>query len=487
MSRSVFHIARFTLEAETALSIASGLANGVFDSNLVMDANDLPAIPGSALAGVLRSLYSKEYSENDADSVFGFQSNKSGDDDDSKPSSLNVSWGCIQDSSGKAIQGLQLGSELNALESDSILQPALALTDAPIFRDRVRISHKGVSANTGKFDRAVLPAGYRFSVELSLWSDKAEPEEWKHVLALLKHPLFRLGGMTRAGLGKMKLVSLHQSVMNLTTEAGRQQYEALPTGLDDLSGFTEYTVPEFGRSDAYVTAMINLSPNSYWRIGQGNDPMPSDGRSKPADLLPKMEQKVLWRSNQQAEGGTKQLLIPASSVKGALSHRMAFHANRLNAKWAEDVLTDDGSNYDKSEHCAEVRALFGYANNDNNSSSGQAGHAFIDDGYRDVTQEKLQMIMHNSIDRFSGSVRDHMLFSEEMVWGEGVGICLTVDKGAKALKQDVATNARESLKLALEDLCQGRLALGAGVSKGHGLFSGEVVWSDGGKWIEEGV
>lgn len=487
MSQSVFHIARITLEAETALSIASGLANGVFDSNLVMDANDLPAIPGSALAGVLRSLYTKEHSKSEANNVFGFQSSKRGEADDSRPSSLNVSWGCIQDSEGKAVQGLCLGGDQGKIERDEILKPAMALTDSPVFRDRVRINHKGVSANTGKFDRAVLPAGYRFSVELSMWSDQPEPTDWKNVLALLKHPLFRLGGMTRAGLGKMKLVSVHQMIVDLATDLGRQQFEGLSSDLNDLSGFKEQVIPDFGDSQSYVKATIKLAPNSYWRIGQGNDPKLSDSRGKPADLLPKMEEKVLWSKGQRAAGGTKQLLIPASSVKGALSHRMAFHANRLNAKWAEDVLADKSAKYDKSEDCAEVRALFGYANSDNSSSSGQAGHAFIDDGYRDVSQEKLQMIMHNSIDRFSGSVRDHMLFSEEMVWGEGVEICLTVDKQGNALKQDVATKARESLKLALDDLCQGRLALGAGVSKGHGLFMGEVVWSDGGKWIEEGV
>ncbi len=477
---TIFHIARVTLETVTPLSIATGKSNGVFDTSLVMDANGLPTIPGSSLAGVLRHLYQDEYGEKGAEELFGYQNRDNSED--SQPSRLNVSWGCIQDSNGNAIQGLRF-----AQEQDTILKVALSLADAPVNRDRVRLNHKGVSANTGKFDRAVLPAGYRFTVEFSMWSDVANDAQWERVLELLQHPLFRLGGSTRAGLGKLKVIEAHELVVDLSQQSGRKAFNAIKRDLNDRTGFKLRTLPKWSDTAKVVTATLSLKPNSYWRIGQGEKPNLTDNNGKTADLLPKLEQRISWNKQQRAEPATEQLLIPGSSVKGALAHRVAFHANRLGEtpRWADDILDMQSEqyqqDYDKSKHCKEVKQLFGFANDSkDNNQEGKVGCILIDDAYHKFSARDLQMIMHNSIDRFSGSVRDHMLFSEEMVWGKGVELNLTIKKNAA-----ITPTAKKALQQALEDLCQGRLALGAGVSKGHGFFNGTIQWSDNGKWIKE--
>ena len=481
---AIFHIARVTLETVTPLSIASGKANGVFDTSLVMDANGLPTIPGSSLTGVLRHLYQAEYGKTGANALFGCQ--ESEDCEKSQPSRLNVSWGCIQDSKGKIIQGLCLDD--NRIKQDSILKVALSLADAPANRDRVKLNHKGASANTGKFDRAVLPAGYRFTVELSLWSYTANDAQWERALELLHHPLFRLGGSTRAGLGKLKVIEVQELITDLNQEAGRKTFTAIQRDMNSKAGFKLRKLSSNENSNTVVTATLTLKPNSYWRIGQGDNPQlkipgkKPDDPPKTADLLPKLEQRINWQLN-KAEGAAEHLLIPGSSVKGALSHRIAFHANRFSEqpRWADDMTEDELNTYDKSEHCEAIQQLFGFANDEQRHSKqkGQAGFVFIDDAYQTFSPRDLQIIMHNSIDRFSGSVRDHMLFSEEMVWGKGVNLQLTIKKDAA-----ITPTAKKALQHALDDLCQGRLALGAGVSKGHGLFTGNLKWSDGGKWIE---
>ena len=479
---AIFHIARVTLETVTPLSIASGKANGVFDTSLVLDANGLPTIPGSSLTGVLRHLYQDEYDEIETNELFGYQDRKTSED--SQASHLNVSWGCIQDSNGKAIQGLCLDTKRTAIEQDSILKVALSLADAPANRDRVKLNHKGASAKTAKFDRAVLPAGYRFTVELSLWSDTPNDAQWERALALLAHPLFRLGGSTRAGLGKLKVIEVQELIADLTQEAGRKTFNAMSRDMNSRAGFKLRKLANTENSKTVITATIKLKPKSYWRIGQGEKPNLTDNNGKTADLLPKLEQRISWKNNNQSEAAVEQLLIPGSSVKGALSHRIAFHANRLSEqpRWADDMTEDELNTYDKSEHCKAVQQLFGFANNDNQTdkAKGQAGYIFIDDAFQTFTTADLQIIMHNSIDRFSGSVRDHMLFSEEMVWGKGVELNLTIKKNAA-----ITPTAKKALQYALDDLCQGRLALGAGVSKGHGFFTGNLKWSDGGKWIAE--
>jgi CRISPR/Cas system CSM-associated protein Csm3 (group 7 of RAMP superfamily) len=475
---AIFHIARVILETATPLSIASGKANGVFDTSLIVDANGLPTIPGSSLTGVLRHLYQDEYGAPAMQELFGYQSSDKGE-----PSRLNVSWGCIQDSRGKAIQGLRL-----AQEQDTILKVALNLADSPVNRDRVRLNHKGASADKGKFDRAVLPAGYRFTVEFSLWSDEANDAHWERVLELLQHPLFRLGGSTRAGLGKLSVISVHELVADLSQASGRKAFNAIKRDLNDRTGFKLRTLPKWSDSAKVVTATITLKPKSYWRIGQGDNPklkIPGkkpDDPPKTADLLPKLEQRISWNNQQQAEPATEQLLIPGSSVKGALAHRVAFHANRLSEtpRWADDMDEESLQTYDKSENCAEVMQLFGMANDENRDAKdkGQVGRVLIDDAYQTFSTTDLQIIMHNSIDRFSGSVRDHMLFSEEMVWGKGVKLQLSIKKD-----DAISSVAKQALQQALDDLCQGRLALGAGVSKGHGFFTGTIKWSDDGKWV----
>ena len=478
---TIFHIARIILETITPLSIATGKANGVFDTSLVLDANGLPTIPGSSLAGVLRHLYQDEYGAAGADEVFGYQGAKS---EDSQASRLNASWGCIQNSKGKAIQGLCLGTERTAIEQDSILKVALSLADSPANRDRVRLNHKGASANTGKFDRAVLPAGYRFTVELSLWSDTQNDAQWERALALLTHPLFRLGGSTRAGLGKIKVIEVQELIADLTQDSGRKTFNAISRDMNSRAGFKLRKLANTENSNTVITATIKLKPNSYWRIGQGERPNLTDNNDKTADLLPKLEQRIIWKNNSQPDAVVEQLLIPGSSVKGALSHRIAFHANRLSKTphWADDMSETELNAYDKSEDCAEVKQLFGFANDEQREEKrkGQAGCVFIDDAFQTFTTADLQIIMHNSIDRFSGGVRDHMLFSEEMVWGKSVELNLTIKKNAA-----ITPTAKKALQHALDDLCQGRLALGAGVSKGHGFFTGNLKWSDGGKWIAE--
>jgi CRISPR/Cas system CSM-associated protein Csm3 (group 7 of RAMP superfamily) len=488
MNRSelqVFHLARITLQTETPLSIATGKADGVFDTSLVTDANGLPTIPGTSLTGVLRHLYQDEFGEAGANELFGFQSRDKSDE--SQPSRLHVSWGCIHNSAGKAVQGLCLGKERTAQEQDTILKVALALADIPANRDRVRINHKGASSDTGKFDRAVLPAGYRFSVELSLWSDLANDAQWERVLDLLQHPLFRLGGSTRAGLGKLKVVSVHTLVNDLRIPAGRTAFGQMRRDMNNLTGFKPHTLKNSwaeGKEPTTVTATLKLKPKSYWRIGQGDKPTLTDN-GKTADLLPKLEARIGWNPQNQATVETEKLLVPASSVKGALAHRIAFHANRLSKtpRWADDILDEQSEqyqkDYDKSVHCDEVKQLFGFANDSNdNKQEGEAGRVLIDDAYREFSAQDLQIIMHNSIDRFSGSVRDHMLFSEEMVWGKGIDLQLTVKK-----HDSISVTAKQALQQALLDLCEGRLALGASVSKGHGFFSGTLEWSDNGKWI----
>jgi CRISPR/Cas system CMR subunit Cmr4 (Cas7 group RAMP superfamily) len=60
MIKPFFHICCLVLETVSPLSIATGRDDDLFDNLLVCDANNLPAIPGTSFAGVLRHLYYKK-------------------------------------------------------------------------------------------------------------------------------------------------------------------------------------------------------------------------------------------------------------------------------------------------------------------------------------------------------------------------------------------------------------------------------------------
>ncbi|MCP4702798.1 MAG: hypothetical protein GY862_38955 [Gammaproteobacteria bacterium] len=489
----VFYAARVVLETRTLLSISTGRGDGVFDSALVRDANGLPAIPGSSFAGVLRHLYRHAYGEEAANDLFGYTRRSAAEDDSrDKPSQVHVSWGCIHDSKDRPVEGLQFDPA--RLSDDPLLVSALQAI--PVVRRHVRLTGRGAAAEAGQFDRTGLHAGHRFSVELSLWSKELNDPRWEDLLCLLELPAFRLGGATRRGLGAVKVVRLCQGKFYL--DARNREKQAKEQAYDDLQAYSEYQNssleetkilaerhPPFQaeqaerakrakRAEKILYADIHLMPRDGYRFGQGTESLSGE----PAKLLSVQEKRVVWDSGKGGLSEKLKLVIPASSVKGALSHRLAFHHNALTQQFADKL----DKAYDKADNPA-VQALFGYARDDKKSQkAGQAGQTVLDDVYLVPKPEQAFVLQHNGIDRFTGGVRRHVLFNEELVGQKDVlKFRLTLIRP----DDDIDHNIRTALHKTLEDLIQGRLALGAGGGRAaHGFFSGEVKWSDNGAWIE---
>lgn len=461
---SHFYIARIVLENETLISIAANGSDGVFDLRLVRDANGLPAIPATSITGVLRSLYGE--GENN---LFGFQNKKEG-----QSSLVQISWAHITDSKGNYLHGLETDSD--KIQQDKLLKLAYDTNNAPVIRDRVSISHKGVAKNTGKFDRSVLPAGFRFVCEISLWSDKANDDRWNKLIGLLQHPLFRLGGNTRSGLGKIKIVKFFSKSFDLCEKEDRNAFSKLSRRLDDTTDLNDTFNQLQTVESALVTATLTLNPESFWRIGGGNIAQgKADG--KEADMLAKTETRVVWNANGHAEiqeNRKEPLLIPATSIKGALSHRIVFHDNCLNGVWADEI----GEKANELSN-ALVQQLFGHAK-DSDKESGQVGNVLIDDVFLPNNDFGIQM--HNCIDRFTGGVREHMLFSEELAYKSKQPITMTMTFDTAKLAS-LIPQQKQAIHKAIKDLCEGRLALGAGSNKGHGFMTGNCTWNDDGKWI----
>jgi hypothetical protein len=100
-------------------------------------------------------------------------------------------------------------------------------------------------------------------------------------------------------------------------------------------------------------------------------------------------------------------------------HFILIHLlNQRFADWQDPAGAITWNKWDKGDNPA-VKALFGYARNDKASKEdadkGRAGRVILDDLYLPPKSDEVLVFMHNSIDRFTGGVRQHMLFGEEVV------------------------------------------------------------------------
>ena len=437
------YLARFTIEFTTPFIVGGG-DDLFFDDMFMADANGIPALPGSSLAGVLRHA-SVDAGISGVDAIFGFQDGNGGEG-----SRLSVSWGCLHDKNNLPVEGL---SDAETIGADPVLAESLLLTA----RDHVRIGHRGSAEDHGKFDERSVSAGHRFTFELELEGNEADRTAWESLLAIACGDEIRIGGKTRRGYGAFKVVSLRTGLFDLATAEGFVGYCSHPVQLVVTPSLKEVIPPVSVLTGAARTATLRLKPEGFWMIGGGSDPG--------SDLSPLTASRIVW--DEKGKGGVEQsqVVVPGSSVKGVLAHRVAFHYNAISGVFADSI----GDPAEIAAACGRgneaVRELFGYCKEQD--EDGRRGRVIISDLYvaDPGTPKKLN---HVSIDRFSGGARtlEGALF-DELPFYRGPGFELKV---VVTQWEAIPERAQVALKRALEDLAEGRLAIGAGAGRGNGYF-----------------
>lgn len=459
-NKPVYHQALVTLQALSAHGVRSGAADFVQDVVLLRDANGLPALPGASLAGVLRHLYVSQYGEESSDTLFGFARGSAG-----HSSAVTIGWGLVHDSNNQVLEGLREDVQLDPVLYE-LSQPH------PIVRQRVRLDARGTAADTGKFDVSLIPAGTRYSTLLGYWSDGSEAEEqaWQDLLGLLYSPFFRLGHGTRNGAGVFAVQALHAQRWDLRDADGKTGFIGRPRTRMDARQLPSVDVQTVN-SGLHVE--LELTSEAGWRIGGGDIPLGFTGTETP-DLLPQSEWRIDWQVD-KASVGKRVHLLPATAIKGALVHRFAFHHRCLTQNWVSGEPV-------QAHNEPAVQELFGVEGD--RDSEGRAGLVFIDDLYLESTVATSQM--HNKIDQFTGGVISGALYEEGLLWQTDIRLCLQLQNNQRL--QALSATARQALQLALEDLANGRLPLGANGSRGQGVFiaTQPVQWSDGGDWVGQG-
>lgn len=515
MENTIKYVARFKVETNTPLSIGGG-KDGLLNERLVArDANGLPYLPATGLAGVVRHELERLASDTVAiDAVFGYQ-----DIEDGRGSRIAFTDGVLLSHDDQTVmEGVRLADFSHPYFS--------ALQTLPS-RDHVRIEHTGVASLHGKFEERLVHRGVRFVFEIELEGNKEDAEIWTAVLAVLNDPAFRLGGGVRKGFGQLKVLFCHERLFDLSNEQDLIAYLEKDNALNaSLQNWKEVAATK-SDSQGRVHFLLNIEPESFFLFGAG-------ASDEAADDPPKKERFFQWLKSGPVLSD-EYYLIPATSVKGALSHRTAYHYNRLKGQTIESLagietrppapvfsienglqeldagfnietidmpaeslewrkleeaiqslsMTDSPSwqrylealdelesdtSFPAGEGNAAVRELFGYAKNSDNeeAESGARGRVILSDLYISPQKAKEKVFNHVSIDRFTGGARTGALFTQKVLNGSPGPLDIFVEETAFE-----TPFVREAFEAALDDLTHGMLPLGGSTTKGQGAFKGQ--------------
>ena len=439
------YLARFIIEAETPIAVGSGKKDIETDSLVALDVNGLPYLPGTTIAGVLRSMFDTIDKQ-----LWGYQEKKDG-----HGSEIIFSEGRILNSKGEIIDGLQS----NAVFNDDILKH---YTYLPIHQ-HVRISSKGVAEDAGKFDEQVVYAGTRFCFELEMVSDGKNWDKFKELINAVRMETFRLGGGSRKGFGKIKVVFVKTADIDLRDKAQADLYLKKSSNLKDCNewwnGQTNQCETDAIATDKFVTYHIELHPQDFIFFGSGLADENGD-----ADMTTVKAKRIHWDSDGCGRMQEDLILIPASALKGALRHRVAYNFNKIKQNFIDtkEGIPDTPQN-------EAVKALFGFAD-----TVQQCGKVLFSDIIEDPKKQgkaaQTHLFNHVAIDRFTGGTINGALFTEQAdyVAGQTYETDILVSKEALT-----APDIKAAWEKTLDDLCGGLLPLGGSTNRGHGIFTGK--------------
>lgn len=439
-------VAQIMIECATPMALHSGEKDILTDALVATDINGMPYIPGTSIAGIIRHAIG----EDTAKKYLGYH------EDNSIGSKVIFSEGKLVGPDGGVLDGHAIIDPNNAF---------YALYHQLPIRQHVKINDKGCAKDGGKFDEQVVFKGSRFVFEVEMvGTDEKEYEGFfKTLLNTFSMGTLRVGGGTRKGFGEIKIISCTSEKYDLTKEEQLNKYLSKSSCLSVKLAGEEIEGSNSKRDSREYR--LTLTPEDFFLMGSGYG-------DSDVDMSFVSEPIIVWNGN-KASIKEECTLIPASSIKGALAHRTAYHFNRILERYA-----DNSENLPRFENENEaVQALFGY---ESQSEKSQLRGALL---FSDIIDEPVQskILNHVSIDRLTGGAIDGALFSEKVQYADGREFKTTIylsngdfEYNLKELElEDKKDKILEAFECALKDLCEGYLPLGGGVNRGHGRFIGK--------------
>ncbi len=474
------YIARIILEAQTPLFVGSGEASLLKDALVQRDFQDLPMIPGTSLAGVLRHAFLEGYktrelnlySEEEKDhyfkllDLFGAQfRDRPKHKKEEKEAFEN--WYKKKFKTKKAPDGLgsrlKISSAYFLLSGNKVAEGFTTkipdylkerLANLPV-RKHVKINDKGVAASTGLFDNEVVYKGARFIFEIELSGTSEDKSIWEDIIKEFHSPIFRIGQGTRKGYGRLKVSSIYNRIFDL--EKDFDEYLNHDPSFNANLDFAKTTDSIVSEKLSYH---LSLEPDSFFIFSEGFGDTETDNR-------PLTEEVMLY--GDKDINFMEQTVIPASSIKGAIAHRVAFHYNKSKKVFSDEMETEDFIKYIGDNNDA-VKILFGKKGDiGSKDDKGSRGIVILDDLYYDDI-DNSKILNHVTIDRFTGGAIDGALFSEKVSFKKDNKIAFSVYLSNSNVVEEIIHALEETLK----DICKGFLPLGGMSTKGHGMFTGSL-------------
>jgi len=416
-------IFRMTIECLSPLHCGSGVHSWMQDQPVIRDTFGNWTIPGTSLAGALRSLAEK-IDASLTGTLFGGEK-------------ASLFWSA--------------DARLLDYDNQPVLEKYLegkevALPMGPFLRDHVRLDNESETAQKGgKFDEEIVPSGTRFAIEFAFdaW-DRTDTEKelglFDQLCALAAAGAMPLGAHGTNGMGSYRVLKSECRDFDLHTFTGMQDWLRLSSGIDFSSDggipVTLPAAPVLSRNEGLSgTLTIPFEADGPLIVGGGSALKRDDDIVFAATPALDYEKKRV----------TERFVIPGSSVKGAFRHAMygICLARGLEKKGAEQAMN----------------ALFGYAE----GGSAQRGKlSFSEASLGDV---RPLSVPHVAIDRFSGGALDGALFSEGPVWKQGMPVSISVSF------ERLSPAEAALLFHALFDMAEGSLPLGGGSGRGCGRLS----------------
>lgn len=463
------HIVRLTVEAATPLAVGTGKSCDILtDAPVAKDVNGLPYIPATSIAGVLRHAMGLTDDQTEGN-PFGYISKSDDNDDSGHGSDIIFTDAVMVGKNGKALDGIQ--------DIDWNDEFYRYFQDLPV-RQHVRIDHKGTAENNGKFDNEVVYKGTRFVFEIELMSEKDDKEHIEKAIGHLRYSTLRIGGGTRKGYGKLSIVDCRQASLNLSKPEHLEKYLNKSSSLaEDWDGFTKIPVIESLDYSKWTHYQLKLKPLDFFMFGSGMG-------DSDADNVYVSELIVSWGSDDKPYidkdkecKPQKRVLIPGSSVKGAIAHRTAYHYNKIKGNFAENYKDKEKREEITGSNNKAVAEIFGKADGDKFTR----GRILIDDVIKGQAEPKSKSFFHNKIDQFTGGTMDGALFQEKVIYDKDTEYTFDIYVENSALADD---DIKKAFVQSLRDICAWLLPLGGITNRGNGIFTGTATENDEPLWTE---
>lgn len=435
-SMAVRHEIAGTLETVTALRVGGWTASVTADLVVARDGLDRFVLPGTSLAGALRSWLGGVTGQGTVP-LF-------------TPADLARLFGDLS-------PGTDTG-ELCLIRVDD----AVAIGDVRAgVRDGVGIDRGTGTAAAGLlYQHEVIPPGSQFALRLTATEPPGDPQRVGQALDLLVGALagsrIELGAARTRGLGLVTMTGVSRTRIDLADPA---------CVLDWLCGRLtpgSQPGPPGGQdpvADGKLAIEIAWSQGSPVMVRASTASAPDPEADRDVDTVP------LYVTGPD---GSARLLLPGSSIKGVLrSHaerimRTLLRYDDVPASWLDQVNDD---------RLDPVGALFGTARPKNAGSSGQPGRRGAVT-VRDccTTSAGERVVTHVAIDRWTGGSAENLLFSvREPATADWEPIQLSLD--TSRLRGTEPERALALLLLVLRDLADGWLAAGFGGTAGRGALT----------------